>query len=258
MKTGDNFFESDFDWYEFEDYLINVNRCFLIPKWQKFIAGILSISQKRPYMLTSGSILFRARNGTEKSQVIGGEKGWKVCYWACEDMGAPPKAQATGGRVNPPGMSYLYLSDSVETAIAEIRPWMKAEITVGHMEVKTDRKLVDLTGYNPSLGAVQLAGAAYSPEDLVWNHINYAFAKPISRNEKNTAYIATQYLAQLFCSKGFNGVKYSSSLVSSGFNVCLFSSDDVIAKSREVYRIDEIKYSFKKLPSQNDYEEGSL
>lgn len=46
------------------------------------------------------------------------------------DMGAPPREATRPGRLNPTGIPYLYLSSDKETAIAEVRPWMGANVTV--------------------------------------------------------------------------------------------------------------------------------
>lgn len=45
------------------------------------------------------------------------------------EMGAPGRGRAGAGRINPEGMPFLYVSESVDTVIAEVRPWLGAKIS---------------------------------------------------------------------------------------------------------------------------------
>src|SRR5207302_493128 len=61
------------------------------------------------------------------------------------DIGAPPgESIKRGGRANPAGISYLYLSDSDETACVEVRAAPGDLITVGRFELAPDLRLVNL------------------------------------------------------------------------------------------------------------------
>ncbi|NLK52763.1 MAG: RES domain-containing protein [Syntrophomonadaceae bacterium] len=38
------------------------------------------------------------------------------------ELCAPPKEKCSAGRLNPKGVPYLYLADSIDTVISELRP----------------------------------------------------------------------------------------------------------------------------------------
>jgi len=59
-------------------------------------------------------------------------------------MGAPPLGKASSGRINPEGISYLYLADSPGTAIAEVRPWKRARISVATFKTTRPINVVSL------------------------------------------------------------------------------------------------------------------
>lgn len=60
------------------------------------------------------------------------------------EMGAPPGRLASHGRANPPGIPYLYLASTPETAASEIRPHTGEKICVAEFEVCHPIAAVDL------------------------------------------------------------------------------------------------------------------
>src|SRR5689334_15200160 len=63
-----------------------------------------------------------------------------------ESMGPPPIDRATAGRLNPLGIPFFYGALDRETAMAEVRPWRKARISVARFTSTSTLIVADLTG----------------------------------------------------------------------------------------------------------------
>ncbi|MDP5137851.1 RES family NAD+ phosphorylase [Rheinheimera baltica] len=119
------------------------------------------------------------------------------------EMGAPPKGKAASGRINPEGIPYLYLADSPATAIAEVRPWKNAEISVGIFKTTRQVKVVSFNSGDQLSSAVTF-DTIETPETLseVNSVINglvlkvLYFSVPAHSNDKH-AYLASQCSGQL-------------------------------------------------------------
>ena len=61
------------------------------------------------------------------------------------DSKEPPINISKGGRCNPAGSSYLYLSESEYSACAEVRPMNKQILSVARFEITKDLNIVDFT-----------------------------------------------------------------------------------------------------------------
>lgn len=96
----------------------------------------------------AGSKWHRARMGAKRRAADFHEIGAPPQYFfephKDKAIGAPPVGVATAGRVNRPGVSYLYLASNSETAAAEIRPHPGELVSVGMFEVNKDLRVVDL------------------------------------------------------------------------------------------------------------------
>lgn len=57
----------------------------------------------------------------------------------------PMKDAAYEGRVNPKGISYLYLATDEKTAIYEMCPWVCKKVTVAKFDARKELRIVDLT-----------------------------------------------------------------------------------------------------------------
>ncbi len=55
--------------------------------------------------------------------------------YALDKMGCPPSKKVNGGRANPLGIPYLYLSDKEETVLYEIRASYLDEVSVGYFQI---------------------------------------------------------------------------------------------------------------------------
>ncbi len=188
--------------------------------------------KRKIFRLKSGDLFYRARiNAIDRNEP-----------YEEKDMGAPPRGQAASGRINPEGISYLYLAKSIETAIAEVRPWVGAKISVAKFILKKDIEVV-------SLNHTKLSNIKdYEIEDVVRDLLNsmpinqYYFAMP-THNADRLAYLPSQYLAELFKSEGVEGLEYDSVLNRNGENLALFDISVAECIGVELYLVSEVNYS---------------
>ncbi|MCZ6620447.1 MAG: RES family NAD+ phosphorylase [Deltaproteobacteria bacterium] len=252
-QTDTDFFESPTDWYQFCRYIEAKNRYVLTPRWEKFINAVVQTAQKRVQVLKKDVRLARARIGVKE---IEDEKyDWLIDFRPLppEEMGAPPSLAATDGRVNPHGISYLYLANSVETAIAEARPWVGAEVSVGYFRLLKDQKLIN-TSEDKKIVFLPVLGKQYSAqekEEGVWGDINEFFSRPVSPQESSRHYVPTQYLGEVFKTNGFDGALYKSSLNGNGYNVVLFDPGAAELFKCSMFRVEGVDYKFSE--SGNPY-----
>lgn len=188
--------------------------------------------KRKVFTLNSGDVFYRARiNAIDKSDPYGDK-----------EMGAPPRGLATSGRINPDGISYLYLAKSIDTAIAEVRPWVGATISLAKFALKRNIRIVSL---NPK----KISNLKdYEIEDVVGDLLNsvaiskYYFATP-AHSADRLAYLPSQYLAELFKSKGADGIEYDSVLNPDGENLALFDTSAAECVGVELHIVNEVNYS---------------
>ena len=121
------------------------------------------------------------------------------------DSKEPPINISKGGRCNPAGSSYLYLSESEYSACAEVRPMNKQILSVARFEITKDLNIVDFTAsgnfeeYNEEKG--------YSVTMLL-SEIFSSFMLPVYNDAE---YALTQYMSDFIRKYGYDGICYYSS-----------------------------------------------
>jgi RES domain-containing protein len=239
------------EWNSFCEYIIKTNRYVLDKHWKKFIDVILFSAAKRETILKEGNILVRARIGSHYEEKEDPEGELRIDYGPlhCKDMVAPPSDKARDGRINPRGISYLYLSNDIETAILEVRSWIGQDVSVGYFEILSNLKCIDTSkdkeGHYICLGKKQPALTSEVIEKYVWSRINESFSRPISTEDEHTNYIPTQYLSECFKTAGYDGIIYKSALTEKGHNVVLFKPENAQLKGARVFQIESIKPIYK-------------
>lgn len=144
-------------------------------------------------------------------------------------MGCPDKKLVNGGRANPLGIPYLYLSRSSLTTLYETRALLHDEVSIGKFGIQSGKKLniVDFTE----------KGSAFSGVGDLLKHtkalrlkelISKDLSKPIRRYDSNIEYIPTQFICEFirYVSKA-DGVLFRSSIHGNGQNLVLFGTDKV-------------------------------
>jgi hypothetical protein len=226
-------------WHEYKESVKHKNR--FINSLPKEIEDLLLSSENDRYkLLHKENTLFRARIGSADDIVLSP-------YPAnLEGMGMPPINKARAGRANPDGIPYLYLASSKETAIAEVRPWCGALISIATFNLKeslntinfsffSEQKLfdfIDIEDIDAALNRLQF-----------FNNLSSEMSKPISPSDSYLEYIPTQYVTEFIKYQGYDGIIFDSSL-GLGQNVVLFNQENVEVSSSELVKISQIQYNF--------------
>lgn len=232
------------------DYLENnsilKNNC-----WDDFVEGIKRknrfhsdyINKDKLYLFLrcavkahhKGEILYRSR-------ICPNSKGFSR-----REMGAPPDDKAKGGRVNPTGISVLYLSDSEDTTLYEIRAGVYDYVTVGRFKLQRDIEVINLASIDcisPFIGVDY--GFDYTQYALNIDHLKMiaqVIAKPL-RNDNSLDYLPTQYISDFIRSKGYDGIEYMSTMCRNGSNIAVFDSSLFKCTRTNVYDVKSISYTY--------------
>jgi len=195
-------------------------------------------------IIDKDAIFFRARIG---------EAGI-LDLFSPQDMGAPTPGKASSGRINPEGISYLYLADSPGTAIAEVRPWRRARISVATFITARTLKIVSFSAgdqLNKELTEVDIEKIEVQREfKAMMNGIILKalyFSLPAHHEDKH-AYLASQYIAELFKARDIDGIEYKSVLNDGGINIALFDTSSAFCSKVKGYFIDGVDYMYSELP----------
>jgi hypothetical protein len=237
-------FASVYGYQRFAEEVQRKNRFIRNKESEDFLDAVLETCQKRISNASSGGKLWRAQLGCDWRPEGEGEEIFEVpCGYRPLRM-SPISEKTNEGRINPRRIAYLYIATDVETAIAEVRPWVGAYISIGQFEIISNLKLVDCT--KDLRKGIIVYGKEPSPEErekAVWEDINRAFSYPIGPGDDFAAYVSTQIIGELFKINGFDGIIYRSSL-GPGQNICLFNLDAAKMVFGTLYYVTGVKYNF--------------
>lgn len=182
------------------------------------------------------TIFYRARISTTR-------QGYKK-----DQMGAPPKDLASAGRVNSEGISVLYLSDSQETTLYEVRASVHDYVSVGCFKLLSDIDVIsiaDIDKISPFIGVqygFDLTQYAMNIEHL--RMISQEIAKPLRRQDSVLDYVPTQYISDFIKSKGFYGIEFHSTMCKHGENFAVFNPDLLSCIKVKTFKVDSVAYSY--------------
>ena len=244
-------FNSPYDWEKFCHFKIKTNRYVLNKKWENFIDVIISSANKRERIINKGKVYARARIGDHLSD-NSEENGHMIKIDNYKNLMAPPNEKTKNFRANPRGISYLYLSNKIETAILEVGAWIGQDISVGYFEIKKKLKCIDISKDKKKIPLFRWFGKEPSltsdeNEKFVWGSINSSFSKPIRSGEETINYIPTQHLSELFKNMEYDGIIYESSLMKEGYNIVLFNPANAFVRNAEIFRLDSIEPSISQV-----------
>ena len=157
--------------------------------------------------LPQGMILYRARLYNEKEDCK--EKESSFQGYGEEDSFVPrDRKLVPNGRANPDGIAYLYTAHSIDTAIAEVSPPLKAEVSVAEIEVLEQLTLLSFCSYCAT-------STGEDTDILAWQrHLVLALARLFNRHYGNSRdYILCQYISEFVKNIGFDSIAFRSSKV---------------------------------------------
>lgn len=222
-----------------------------------FLNSIVDTCQERELTIKKDSIVWRAQNG----------HSWRPHYQHDPDTDEdihvddfpcpyPPNRMkplsdsAAEGRANSKGIPHLYVATDKETAMAEVRPWLGAILTVAHLKITRELKILDFSvehgKNNFKLKFIFEEPSAEETIKAVWSDIDNAFSKPTKASDLKSEYAPTQIISEFIRSKGFDGIAYKSSL-SEGHNICLFDLASAEVVKCHIFEPTNIKFDFKQV-----------
>jgi hypothetical protein len=136
-------FKSWRSYWEFRRAIMQRTRYLKEPEVQHFLDAVLATHHTRVVTIPAGTVLWRAQVGPD-SYDARDQAGEEPVPFPAKRM-KPIPGFAREGRVNPRGISYLYLATHCDTALAEVHPRIGSLISVGKFRVKRDLTIVNCT-----------------------------------------------------------------------------------------------------------------
>ncbi|MGD9657776.1 MAG: RES family NAD+ phosphorylase [Methylocystis sp.] len=216
------------------------------PETTKFLEAVAQSARSRVLGIQKGRRFYRAAVTHHDEMVEEIEDVMPAPALPSRMMPLPDRA--TEGRINPKGIPCLYMASHAETAIAEVRPWIGSFVSVAILATLREQRVVDCTniGSAPSLYFFEEPEPPpQEREQAVWNHIARAFREPVTRNDDRAEYAATQILAEVFRSHGFDGVAYRSAFGTDRYNVALFDLNAAELLSCSLHEITDVDFKYR-------------
>jgi hypothetical protein len=237
-------FNTKNDFINFSMYVIHQYRYALNEESRLFLQNVAESVTSRIVELQTGTEYWRSQIGYKLVPDDNDADGVTsyIYPYSVERM-TPSHEYASDGRVNPKGITALYLSSTRETAMSEVRPWLRAEISCARFLTTRLLRIVDCSKHAEKN---LLGWDAVLPEEVqeaVWASIDRGFSRPVDSAAGSTEYIPTQILSELFKSLGFDGVRYKSAL-HDGHNLALFNVDMAKMVDCQLFDTKRIVYEF--------------
>lgn len=223
---------------------------------QLFLKAVLKTISDRECELKKGHLLYRAQLGVDWIDRVDTDGNWigEDVWGYSSDRMKPLRDRARQGRANSTGIPALYVANTVETAISEVRPWIGAEVSVATVEILRPLRTLDLSvahgrSSHSGLSFRKLLGEeSFTPEEIeraVWTDIDNAFSQPVTQSDDRADYAPTQILAELFRNAGYEAIGYKSHFGDSekgkGYNIVIFDLDAVDVVKCAPYAVSSIK-----------------
>lgn len=169
-----------------------------------------------------------------------------------KDMREPPNRTASHGRANPPGIPYLYLGSTANTAISEIRPHTGELASVATFDLPNDLKYVDLRDprklVSPFFELEDEDKIGFMSVDLLFlERLGQELTRPVLPQGAAVDYVPSQYLCEFIKKSGYDGVIYRSS-VSDGMNLALFDPAKATGLMVSKYRVQRVSADIAEIP----------
>ena len=142
-------------------------------------------------------------------------------------MKTPEPKYVNGGRANPSGIPFLYLSDNTETVLYEVRASYLDELSIATFKLMANIesiKIVDFTEVT-SLFQPNSINSTIKAK-LLRDEISRDLSKPMRRYDTEIEYIPTQFICEFIkVFTGASGIRFYSSLDITGKNIVIFDQD---------------------------------
>jgi hypothetical protein len=139
----------------------------------------------------------------------------------------------------------LYLASDAQTAISEIRPHPGHHISVGGFSNPDALRVAD---FDPDIAIFATSDARLALYETIFS-FDQTMSMPVTPERKNS-YLLTQLLAEVLRRRGFDGVRFRSS-VSNGTNLCVFypKKFEFVEGHSTVHRLESVQYTTTDAPT---------
>ena len=220
---------------------------------QEFLEVVRKTAKKRELVIPKDQPFFRAQVGLEQGVEVKEDGSVEGPFAFGPKRMKPTASHALDYRANAAGIPVLYLAVEIETAIAEVRPWIGSDVSVSQFRTTRELRGLDLTPefgkhWMPAFSAKDgklMPVDADGAEKSVWTNIDNAFSRPVSRSDDPADYVPTQILTELFRADGYDAIIYRSQLGEDGHNVVIFDLADADAEDGRPYEVTKIDVGAK-------------
>ena len=182
---------------------------------------------------SAGNVFYRARICTDGTG------------FSPNDMSAPPPELAKAGRVNAEGISVLYLGDSIETVVYEVRAGRYDYVSIGTFELLQDIKIISLDLLN-NISPFMREEGNITKHAVNLPHLaqlSHEVARPLRRSDSALDYLPTQYISDFIKNQPeISGISYKSTMAKKGTNLAVFTPSYFKCIDTNVLEIKEIQY----------------
>jgi len=220
-------------WKRFKKTVTDNNRHFV--RNPSFFKYLDDICDNASVTFSKGKLIYRGRVVASNLKSEG---------YVGELLFPPPPSLASAGRANVEGVPVFYGAEDEETVVSELRPWLKASITVGEFKTLKDLRILNFT----HLLAFRCPFTNGDPRETIlriqlMHQIDMAFSTPLSISDSLIGYVPTQFIASYAKHKHFDGIMYKSAMSSSGRNIALFNFKDTVEVTQISHlKVNNIKY----------------
>lgn len=174
--------------------------------------------------LSEGDHLFRTRVCNNK---------WKSSNES--ELWAPPPCKATAGRMNPAGISYLYLAKEEATTLAEVCTTPPCDVAIAKFTPLKELSLLNLCDLPPNhedeTNETNETNEIYADVFKFLNYFIDSISLPVTKDgQEHIDYVPSQIVCEYFAyahefdtsKKQFHGLQYPSTARDGGNNIVLF------------------------------------
>lgn len=227
----DTLHELELQWDSFANDIKFKNRFFLSKELDTNL--LESIFERLIRTYPSGKKFYRARISDDHLPI--------------EQMGKPNAQLVTGGRANPIGIPYLYLSNDWLTTMYETRISLHESLTIGEFENIESLNLVSLTNIS-QLGPFEVTARNFDLEEFITyrpylKKLETELSKPVRKQDSNLDYLPTQFLCEFIKSMGLDAVEYKSAMHEGGSNIALFDDSKIKCLKTKFYKVASLEYA---------------
>lgn len=181
-----------------------------------------------------GSTFFRARISDTKLH--------------CNELGKPESRLASGGRANPVGIPYLYISDSEKTTIYETRISLHESISIGRFVLNESLSVLSLKNI-AEYGPFEIINRDFEIDEFIKYRsyllkLGSELSKPVRKQDSVFDYLPTQYLCEFIKYLKFDAVEYKSAMNPDGYNLAVFNDDKFECVESTFHKVTDLKYNW--------------